>query len=322
MSSALYLNESNPAISILIPVFNRRDLIQETLDSIIAQTFHDWECIVVDDGSNDGTRELLEHYSQSDPRIKWLARPENVPQGPNGCRNFAFSQSKGEYVKFFDSDDLLRTDAFECNAQRFAQKPDVIVSALQFFSEDGVRLDRAHRYKSQNPIKDYLGGKIDWYVLQTWKRSFLARQPELFDTTLRNLDDWDFNLRMLYGKPKVVYIDEALSFYRVHGSSLSHEVGKLNRREIESEFMAREKHVSLLKQNKLADVKILQDYISHRWAYILRQSLSEKNSDSRRFLGHLLKAQLRSRKFASMLRTAIGYAIFTLFGKGYKLLKP
>ncbi|MBD3583440.1 glycosyltransferase family 2 protein [Flavobacterium selenitireducens] len=308
--------------SVLIPVYNREHLIGQTLDSILSQTWDDWECIVVDDGSTDGTVRQLEAYASRDKRIKWFARPEDVPKGPNGCRNFAFSKSEGRYVKFFDSDDLLHPDALLETAAVTADQPDVIVSALNFFDETGVLAGRKHNYRSDNLIADYICDKISWYVLQTWKRSFLNGQSELFDVRLRHLDDWDFNLRMLYSDPKIAYIDRPLASYRVHSDSLSQQVGKLNLGEIKSEFEAREKHVMLLSRNRKAPVALVRKYIRKRWAYILRQGLLERNSEAPYFFKKLLEAQFRSRDFYAMSRSVIGYFSFSLFRKGYKLLQP
>lgn len=94
-------------VSIIIPTFNRVDLIGDTLESVLSQTHFNWECIVVDDGSNDYTAELLEFYQERDERIKYYKRPQSRPKGANSCRNLGFELSKGEYIQWLDSDDLI-----------------------------------------------------------------------------------------------------------------------------------------------------------------------------------------------------------------------
>ena len=90
-------------------------------------------------------------------------------------------------------------------------------------------LKKKHAFLSKDILHDYFKGKIAYYICTpTWKKSFLEKQSYLFDETITNLDDWDFNLRMLYNEPTVVYLDEELIQYRIHDSSLSHEIGKLN----------------------------------------------------------------------------------------------
>ena len=104
-------------ISILIPTYNRAALIVETLDSIKSQTYNNWECVIVDDGSTDNSREIIDGYCKEDSRFRYYDRPENHIKGANGCRNYAFKMSQGKWIKWLDSDDLLHenTLAKECS---------------------------------------------------------------------------------------------------------------------------------------------------------------------------------------------------------------
>ena len=97
----------SPLISIIIPSYNRAHLISETLDSIIAQTYENWECIIVDDGSTDNTLEILGKYRKKDNRFRYYQRPQDRLQGGNAARNYGYEQSTGEYIQWFDSDDLM-----------------------------------------------------------------------------------------------------------------------------------------------------------------------------------------------------------------------
>ena len=100
-------------ISIIIPTYNRAHLIGETLDSVIAQTYENWECIMVDDGSTDYTDELMEFYCKKDPRIQYCHRPQDRLKGPNACRNYGYELSKGKFINWLDSDDLLSQNKLE-----------------------------------------------------------------------------------------------------------------------------------------------------------------------------------------------------------------
>lgn len=101
-------------VSIIIPNFNRANFIGETLYSVISQTYQNWEAIVVDDGSTDGSLDIIESYAKKDGRISSFIR-DRLPKGPSTCRNIGVEKSKGEYLIFLDSDDLL---APFCLAQR------------------------------------------------------------------------------------------------------------------------------------------------------------------------------------------------------------
>ena len=83
-----------PLISIIIPTYNRAQIIGETLDSLIAQTYANWECIAVDDGSTDNTDEVLVAYCNKDTRFQYHHRPKDKLKGPNSCRNYGFTRSK------------------------------------------------------------------------------------------------------------------------------------------------------------------------------------------------------------------------------------
>ena len=96
-----------PLVSIIIPTYNRAHLISETLDSVLAQTYQNWECIIVDDGSSDHTDEVVGAYVEKDTRFKYYHRPEEHLPGGNGARNYGFKMSRGEYIQWFDSDDLM-----------------------------------------------------------------------------------------------------------------------------------------------------------------------------------------------------------------------
>ena len=81
---------SKVEVSLIIPIFNRVDYIGETLESIIEQSYKEWDCIVVDDGSTDHTEELLEFYCEKDPRISFI-KGHTFTKGANACRNYGFS---------------------------------------------------------------------------------------------------------------------------------------------------------------------------------------------------------------------------------------
>ena len=97
----------NKLISIIIPTYNRAHLIGETLNSLLAQTYKDWECIIVDDGSTDDTNNVVEEYVAQDNRFIFVYRPRDRRKGANACRNYGFEMSNGEYINWFDSDDIM-----------------------------------------------------------------------------------------------------------------------------------------------------------------------------------------------------------------------
>lgn len=314
---------SLPLISIIIPTYNRAHLISETLDSILMQTYKNWECIIIDDNSTDDTAILLNDYTKKDPRFQYHVRPKCRAKGPNSCRNYGFEISKGEYVKWFDSDDLMYSNLLENQVKVVNDQDQVecVVCKVAFYDCEHDTILKENKIYSDNLIEDYLVSNIAFYISgPLWKRSFLNEQKLLFDETIHNLDDWDFNLRMLYQELYIVYLDEVLIKYRIHEESLSHEIGKLNFNEIQSEFRAIKKHLLLIAENKKASPKKLKIYLKNRYKYILREALVVDNKQKFFYLKELLILEFQLFQFLELIKTIIGFTIYNIFKKGYKLL--
>lgn len=310
-----------PLISIIIPTYNRAHLIGETLDSIIDQTYTNWECIVVDDGSTDNTAAVVAKYIEKDKRFQFYKRPENKKKGPNSCRNYGFEKSKGEYINWFDSDDIMLPFFLEKQIDSIGKNADISVCKLTYFDFDNGIGIKENKIITKNLIEDYLIGKLKFYTFTpVWRKKFLEQQDELFDESITNLDDWDFNLRMLYQEPSITYLNESLILYRVHEASLSHEISKLNFKEVNSEFRAIKKHLQLIEINKKANPVILKIYLKERCRLILRLALVNNNKHKYYYFKQLLIVNFQLFRFLEMMKTIIGFTIYSIFKKGYKLL--
>src|SRR5690606_29007556 len=113
--------------SIIIPTFNRAHLIGETLDSVLAQTYQNWECLVVDDGSTDGTDALMAEYVAKDSRFHYHKRPDTHLPGGNGARNYGFEESKGAYIQWFDDDDVMLLGFIERKMVVFTKDLELVI---------------------------------------------------------------------------------------------------------------------------------------------------------------------------------------------------
>jgi len=312
----------NAEVSIIIPTFNRAHLIGETLDSIIKQSYQNWECIIVDDGSTDDTEKFIETYSKKDARFIYLSRPKNLKKGANSCRNYGYSNSNGNYIKWLDSDDILLPKALENQYNLFSNgTPDVVVSKLEFIDFETKNRIKVNAIQSDDLIYDYFIGKIAFYVSgPLWKKSFLEKQKVLFDEKISNLDDWDFNLRMLYKNPKIIFDDTLVVQYRIHNDSLTSEILKLNHKELKSELLARDKHLLLIKENKLVNYSSFQVYSKDRSKFILREVLFHKKKHKMFYLKHVLISQYQCNNFLEIPKTIFAYLLFRLFNIGFKYL--
>ncbi len=106
------MHQENTIVSVIIPSFNRAELISETLNSVLFQTYQKWECIVVDDGSTDGTQKVINEYLNKDKRFRFIQR-NREPKGAPTCRNVGIENALGKYLIFLDSDDLLGATCIE-----------------------------------------------------------------------------------------------------------------------------------------------------------------------------------------------------------------
>ena len=125
-------------VSIVIPTFNSSKYLKATLDSVLSQTYANWECILVDDGSIDLTETISVNYQEKDNRFQLYKRPVDLPKGPSSARNYGVSKAKGDYLIFLDADDLLATTCLENRVAQFQQNPecDFLVFQMERFLDE------------------------------------------------------------------------------------------------------------------------------------------------------------------------------------------
>lgn len=219
--------------SIIIPTFNRGKLIQYTLDSILNQTYINWECILVDDGSTDDTLGIIKKYLFIDSRFKFYKRPFYIKKGANSCRNFGFSKISGEFIQWFDSDDIMMPTMIEEKISKIIlEKSDFVIARLGFFTNDIDNYFTDDRIiiesKSKNLAFDFFSG-IFWFGTPQplFKTSFLSSQKQLFNIQLNRNQETELFVRLLIQNPKISYINEVLLLQRLHKDSISGKYASL-----------------------------------------------------------------------------------------------
>src|SRR5690606_32106120 len=151
-------------VSVIIPTYNRAHLISETLDSILAQSYTHWECIVVDDGSTDDSQRVFDSYANKDSRFQFLKRPNTKPKGANTCRNIGLGTAKGEYIVFFDSDDLMTVDHLEVKINGMKDSGcDYVITRTKFFNSDNTQIDKYYNFDQYDITPyNYVAQNINW----------------------------------------------------------------------------------------------------------------------------------------------------------------
>ncbi len=214
-----------PLVSIIIPTFNRAHLIGETLDSVLAQTYTNWECIVVDDGSTDETNKLLATYCEKDARFQYPHRPNDRPKGANACRNYGFELSKGEYIQYLDSDDLISQNKIKAQVAAIINEASNVISTCSWgnFSNnisDAVTKKNESYYHSYSKGFDLLnklgenGGYFPSHVYLV-KRDII-RISGGWDESLSINQDGEFFCRVLLNCDMIIFVEKALVYYRIN----------------------------------------------------------------------------------------------------------
>ena len=206
-------------VSVVIPTRNRRALLSETVASVLEQGVSDWELIIVDEASTDGTPEYL--GALRDPRIRSTRHPE--VRGLSAARNTGLALAGGALVMFLDDDDLLRADAIAMLRRALERHPDALAAsgACRLFDEDGdsSRVYRPSRELSRNIWREVLFG---WWSNsgQNMYRTAVVREIHGFDTTLYGAQD-----RMLWleiaRRGNVCLVPGVAMEYRQHATQMT-----------------------------------------------------------------------------------------------------
>ncbi|WP_189702643.1 glycosyltransferase family 2 protein [Subsaximicrobium wynnwilliamsii] len=252
-------------VSIIIPTYNRAHLIGETLDSVLAQTYTNWECIVVDDGSTDGTEVLMKTYCDKDSRFQYHHRPAGRLPGGNAARNYGFEFSKGEYVKWFDSDDIMHPNFISKQYLILSEKPSLDFCACQWeYFDDVGQIKKVYiNLKPQNEsiYSYFLEGHVFLTHAPLWRKSFLIN-CELFDEKLKRGQETDFHFRILTKNPKYLIHEDFL--FQVRRNHKSIESTSNNIVPQESVLIYFKKVFFILKEIDFDKKEVVRSYIWYR----------------------------------------------------------
>lgn len=212
---------TTPLISIIIPTFNRASLISQTLDSVKNQVYANWECIIIDDGSVDETENIVKKYIADDERFSYCQRPDHFKKGGNGARNFGFTKSKGEFINWFDSDDVMLPNFLLDKISAFNDNTNLVICNALSFNDNN---DNRKLMKIRDD-KDFYFGLITWRLQIVtnsvmFKKSFLE-DKELFSEKIHRGQETELFARLFFQLPTDQYefLDHPLFLYRQHSSS-------------------------------------------------------------------------------------------------------
>jgi len=182
----------NPLVSVVIPTYNRADMVVEAVDSVLKQTYSNVEVVVVDDGSTDNTRELVEAIP--DERVLYLYKENN---GASSARNLGILEAQGEYIAFLDSDDLFFPQKLEIQIRYLQERPYLGMLYCGFIltgRQENVTTTHPATLSGQPIVQMMTRTEIGTLTVVIPRRVFA--NVGLFNTDLRSIEDMEFWVRI------------------------------------------------------------------------------------------------------------------------------
>lgn len=229
------------SVAVIVPAFNYGRFIAEALQSVAAQTYTEWECIVVDDGSTDDTAAVVQRFVERDGRFRYLHQQNS---GVSAARNAGLRASRSSYVQFLDADDRLAPEKLRRHVDYLEQHPltDIVYGEVTFFrTEEPERVLYSLQGQLSRPVMAHVHGveealqKLQHYNMMPvlaalLRRDVLARVGE-FDERARGSEDWAFWLRCALTGCRFDFDDQAepVAMVRTHAESLSRDTREMLR---------------------------------------------------------------------------------------------
>ena len=189
-------------ISIITPCYNAEPYIARTIQSVQNQTITDWEMIIVDDGSNDNSADIIKDFASKDARIKLLQKENG---GSASARNMGLAIAQGEFIQFLDADDTIEPTKIERQITLMEQELlDVTYSDYCMVNEDGTHEDKkGHTF---NLFKLLIGwglfGTIPFHAF-IYRHEFLRQNKILSSSEIREREDWDFHIKVFSATTRI-----------------------------------------------------------------------------------------------------------------------
>ena len=202
---------NEPIVSVIMPAYNSEKYIDESIKSIISQSFTKWELIIVDDGSDDSTSEVVKKFLDSDNRIMLIKLKQN--KGSANAKNIGISKARGDYIAIMDADDIMCENRLSLQVSAFERYPDVdiVCGNVITVNNNGELLYYSPKFDAEP--KNVINGTI------------MVRRKKMLEyrTKFVTSHDYDLFLRMKSNGYNFMLIREYLIKYRLHGGSIVHQ---------------------------------------------------------------------------------------------------
>jgi len=213
----------SPQVSIIVPVYNTGQYVGECIESIINQSFHDWELLLIDDGSTDSSAHICEDFACRDNRIRYYQKPNG---GVSSARNFGIDRAMGNYIMFVDSDDACLDKLLEMLYNEISKGFDFSVCMVASFSEQILNCQGIDKLYDLNSIYTAFEefGLLHPPVAKLYKSKIIKNRAIKFDESLALGEDLCFNLDYLQFVKSATVVKAPLYNYRDTPGSLSKNI--------------------------------------------------------------------------------------------------
>lgn len=220
-------------VSVIVPCYNQARFLHEAVKSLQAQTFSQWECIIINDGSNDNTAEIAKALSLADQRVRPFSQPN---RGLSDARNRGLSEARGDYVQFLDADDLIEQDKLLTQVTHLVSHPehDVVYSDARYFPAEQPEKRLYSFWGEERPWVKCVWEDEGTMVFKLVQRNIMPVNAPLlrkavvehigwFDVSLKAYEDWDYWFRCATQGVSFHFLAAAgtLALIRVHPASMS-----------------------------------------------------------------------------------------------------
>ena len=254
----------NHKVSIIMATYNRAHFIAESLESILKQTYTNWECIIIDDGGTDNTSEVLQPFLEKDNRFSFLKKSNSYKKGLPGCRNFGLDIATGDYIIFFDDDDIVHPDNLLLCVKELSKDKDDFCRYLRtvFTGNFHYKFDNRENYDSfkitNKDLDKMLDGRLPFNSCAImWKKECF--EENRFVESLMYAEEWELYSRLLSLGFSGVSIEKTLFYGRKHPNSNTGEFWRNNPVRLASKREA----IYLVAQNLVKRNKLSENLKAH-----------------------------------------------------------
>lgn len=287
---------ANDLISVIVPVYNCEKYLRQCIDSILEQTYHDFELLLVNDGATDNSGMLCDEYAKKDNRIRVIHKENG---GVSSARNRGIEQSRGNFITFVDSDDFVSTDYLQKMHEIICTGGDIAMCKFAYYDDTGV-----HNANEELPDRVYMEEETEEYInflsrfltfsknifgsacRVLWRRGVIAEVR--FNPAVRVSEDLLFLLQTLNNASTLICTEHVGYFYRVNAASATKSYKK---NYLQSQSTLHQELKLLLEDSKSLDT-VLDSYASLLCYYVFSNEIKFRPNGWHKNINEARKSEL------------------------------